>query len=522
MAITYQYRTNEEDLFEDIEVENIDYNIFDSNLENPFVNQILIGEKLSKMQLALVQKCIKLGGAILSAEMGIGKTYIGVALAMAARCIYPDKKVIITAPTNVVKNFKQLVDKASGELCMACNGQADRVAKFKQVYDMVNIFIVTQSFWLNNEDTLKFMYNHVEDFSYCFYDEADSKNAVGFGVYAEFSRLVPIKIVSNATPIDKGVDLVRNLLYSIGATELDRKKFRNKYVDAKYMHNTLVSERVKVEDIYRDFNDKFINKNRADLGIYVKIDTKFHKMFINDIQRSWISRGMRNDLALYSPENKSVMDNLDDYSGCAYPEITKDNIPAFNEVLKILLESPNEKIMIYARNISSINKMADILSLLGYNAYVINGQSSKNAKEISEKFNNDPKGVTLTNIIKGINLDNTTKIILYGTPPDVMQTLYRAIRGREEKSITVDWIYYPEFEYSSLEDARNHISNIDAVTERDTVIINQLDEEMTSLKNYTFIPSNYGRSINDKKEDTINGFVKQIYPSWGQIVDYED
>lgn len=522
MGITYQFRTDEVDMFEKDEYKDINYEIFDSSLENPLVNQLIIGEELSSMQLSLVKKCLELGGSILSAEMGIGKTYIGVALAIIARCLYLDKKVIITAPTNVVKNFKELMDKASGELSMVCNGQADRVYTFKKVYNDINVFIVTQSFWLNNEDTLKFMYNHVEDFSYCFYDEADSKNAVGFDVYTEFSRLIPIKVVSNATPIDKGIDLVRNLLYAVGATNLDKKKFRRKYVDAKYLHNTLVSERVKVEDIYRDFSSNFINKNRADLGIYVDIDTKFHKMFINDIQRSWISRGMRNDLALYSPENKSVLDNLDNYKDCVYPEITKDNIPAFNEVLKILLNSQNEKVMIYARNISSIEKMSMILSMLGYNSYIINGQSSKNAKEISEKFNNDPRGITLTNIIKGINLDNTTKIILYGTPPDVMQTLYRAIRGREAKSITVDWIYYPEFEYSTLEDARNHISNIDVMTERDTVIINQLDEEMRSLKNYTFVPSNYGSSIEDKKNDTINGFVKQIYPTWGQIVDYED
>lgn len=458
--------------------------------KTPLINQILFDTELEPIQLQLVEQIIRNGGGILSAEMGIGKTYIGVALARYMRLLYPDKKVIITAPTNVVKNFKTLIDTALGEIAMVCNGEYHRVELFKKVFKDINIFIVTHSFWLNSDESLKFLYNHIEDFSFTFYDEADSKDAIGFDVYTEFSRRVPLKVVSNATPIGKDTGLVRNLLYAVNATNMSKSKFRSKYVDFKYVGGNLQSERVKINDIYRDFNNYFINKNRTDLGLEVDITTKFHKVFINNTQREWIKREMRKDLAMYCPENKSVVDNIENYDGCPYPEINKDNIPAFAEVLKILIDSSNEKIIIYARNVMSLEKLANISMMMGYTPYVINGSSSSESKTLSEQYNNDPKGIAITNIFKGINLGSTEKIILYGTPPDVMQTLYRSIRGRESKSISVNWIYYPEFEYNILIDTQNHIQNIDKVTKRETELLTSLDEEIQSLQRYNFVPMN--------------------------------
>lgn len=536
--IRYIYNSNTDDKFEEQEEVSFDPEIFrydgsldaDSKekdkelIEDHIVNRLLFynedgsSANLEAFQLDLLYQIIKQKNVILSAEMGMGKTYIGIALARICRLLYPDKKIILTCPTKVVPNFKSGCNTILGELVLTSNGTQDQVDRFIKNYESINIFVVTQSFWLNSSETVEFMYNHANDFSLAFYDEADSVDAVGFNIYSEFSRLVPFKVVSNATPVGKTVDLARNLLYTVSATNLTKKQFIRKYVDQTFMNGTLVSEKLKINDIYRDFAEYYINKNRTDIGADVTINTTFHRLFVNEVQRSWISRGMRADLALYSPENKSVFDRIGDYKGLTAPELNANNIPAVRELLNIIMTNSQDKMMVYIKNLSTINKLQHIITMLGYDVYIINGETKGNTKEISEEYNNNPKALILTNIIKGTNLGNTTRIILYGTPSDVMQSLYRSIRGRVAKNVEVDWIYYPEYDYETLESTRTHISNIDVLTLRDTNIIEQIDDELIALKKYTFVPSNFCQDIYDKKNGTRNGFVQMKYPSYDDMM----
>lgn len=417
---------------------------------------------------------------VLTMEMGTGKTYVCMGLAQIARCLDSSKKGVISVPKNKVEDFKNLIEESLQCNVMVVSGQKPSIDRLAKNFDKVDIIVAQHSFWTHSIHSLMFMYNNVDKFNFSFYDEADGKNAIGFKAFIEFSRLIPISFLANATPIGKDTTLIRHLLYATDATNLSEREFDNRYCDKTFYQGTVTSV-VNVPSIKQDFRQHLINLNRSDIGLKAENNIKFHPMRMSGVQQTWVRQGLRKDIALYSPEvSESANLNIN-----PKPVFSPRFVPALAKMNELLNTKQDMKKIIYVKNTDTIIKLRVLLDAMGYNPYIIDGQHTRTAemqKASEEKYNADSNGIMITNIIKGTNLDTAQHVIIYDTPPDVQQLIFRAIRGIKSKTIEVDWIYYPQEEQGQIEDALEKTKNVADLLGREVDIIPQLEAELRKIK----------------------------------------
>lgn len=471
----------------EINQQTIDFNkIWDENKMN-IVNYMLNGIQLRKEQLETIHNAITAPGmkAIIADEMGLGKTYTCMGLIQIARTLYPDKKIVITAPKNVLKNFEELIKSSIGITPIVVTGQQKDIENLELNFSKHQVILCQHSFWINSLNGLVFMYNNLEKFSMAFFDEADFKEADGFNAYLEFMRELPMGFLSNATPIGENSLLIYNLLYGCGAYNDSYRKFRRKYARQNYDNRNKLEETVLVSNILNSFDRYITVKNRESIGIEVKVNINFYRVLPSKEQMHWMMNyEMPKNLALYSPDTFNMESVPPEKRGPI--NFTPKTMPAAFKMAELLIKNPKKSI-VYVRNTDAIKKTAVIVKNLGKNPYIIDGKHTpkdEDVRRVQDAYNADSNGVMITNIIKGTNLQTARRLIIYNNPSDVQQLIYRMVRGFTSKEVEVDWIYYLGYEEASIKKALEKTKNVSDLLDRNLDIIGQLERELKANERY--------------------------------------
>lgn len=461
------------------------------------INLMLKDIELTKEQIDTVISCLMspTGKMIIADEMGLGKTYTCMGLIQMARLLHPGKKILISTPKSVLKNFENLIKKSTGASVLVSSGRQDDIKSLEKHYKDYDIILVQHSFWINAEKSLLFIYNHVDDFSFTFFDEADFKNAIGFDMFLEFMRLLPMGCVANATPIENNAELIYNLLYGCGATDLKYNRFKNKYSKDIWQNDIFKGIKVFTNKIYNDFKDYITVKNRADIGLSTEVNIDFIKLNPSSEQLSWMESGMTKNLALYSPNTYKNKDEL-----MTPVEVNLRTMPSLKALTDIIIKC-NNKLIIYVKNTKAIREVYNLVKSLGKNPYIIDGKYTKTdsmVKNEENKFNEDDNGIMITNIIKGINLQTALELVVYNNPSDLQQLIYRMIRGFISKEVKIHWIYYKNYEEDSISNILSKTKNVSNLLGRELDIIEQLEKELNPKFKVDAGPVWYNKWLNEK------------------------
>lgn len=462
------------------------------------INLLLSGIELTPEQLDTVIACLMspTGKMIIADEMGLGKTYTCMGLIQMARLLYPNKKILISTPKSVLKNFENLIEKSTGAKVLVSSGRAEDISYLEKHYKDYDVILVQHSFWINAEKSLLFVYNHANDFSFTFFDEADFKNATGFDVFLEFMRTIPMGCVANATPVENNAELIYNLLYGCNATDLKYNKFKNKYSRDIWQNDVFKGTQVFTNKIYSDFKDYITVKNRSDIGLNTEVNIDFIRLNPSREQLSWMESGMTKNLALYSPNTYKNKEEL-----MTPVEVNFRTMPSLKTLADIIIKS-NNKLIIYVKNTKAIQEVYNLVKSLGKNPYIIDGKFTKTdemVKAEENKFNSDDNGVMITNIIKGINLQTALELVIYNNPSDLQQLIYRMVRGFISKEVKIHWIYYKGYEEDSISNILSKTRNVSNLLGRELDIIKQLEEELNPKVKYTQGPVWYNKWLNENK-----------------------
>ena len=446
---------------------------FIANGDTSVFDMLLYGAKLEDIQKELLLDCLSTPEykGIITAEMGLGKTYIGATLTQMALAL-TGKKVLLVVPKNKVKDFYFFCKKVLKVRVIKSSGVKKDVDNLKKNFEKAQVVVVQQSAWIHSMDFNIFMYNKMDEFGLVFYDEAALKDSAGFMAYCEFSRYADMSFIANATPVGKDIQLTYNLLYAVGATDLSLTQFRSRY-SATSFNNGKTTETINIDAIKRDFSQYLINKNRAELGVITTINTKFIKCSPSNIQREWINGSkVRTDLALYSPGTR--------IEGAS----TVATVPALDALVKtVLMSDASTNKIIYTKNTDAIITLSTILKTLGHNVFILDGKhavTEEDKKEVEDNFNNTQGAICITNIDKGSNLGSATEFIVYGIPNDILQTVHRSIRGFKSKEINLTWIYYPQYDKDSMIRVFKTANDSLALLNRQSDVIDSLRREISN------------------------------------------
>ena len=417
-------------------------------------------------------------GTIVTHEMGLGKSYMILYMAIITKLMEPYKKVLITAPSDSIEKITNLVKSNTAYNVMSSTGDARKVERLINEFDNLDIIIVQQSIWSSSVDFHIFMYNNVDKFSINIYDEMASKNAAGGAAFAEMSKHITKTVVLNATVFDNSIDKIYNSLNTVSALRgMTKERFTQKYKITDRKSGKVI---LKTVDLVNDFGKFISNKNRSDLGINIKVNMKFIRITPTEYQKNLIriSNDVRKSLSAPTMLKGFVPDNV--------PLVfTKKEVPSLSAVFYVINQLPkDENLVIYCNYIHAVSRIANELRYNGRDVYLITGESTKTPKEkkdVEDAFNAFKGGIAIITIEKAISLNSAKSMILYEIPQDLSQTIFRIIRGSNDKEVDVYQIYYPMYHLGLLKEKLNTIEANDVALNRNSGIDKQLAMEI----NYT-------------------------------------
>lgn len=466
---------------------------FDDNVDLSVINYCLIGAQLTDEQLVSVKKAVDIEKSIWQVEMGLGKTYMVVGFVNHLLPYWRENgyKCILVAPTNKLIDFVNVLTQHTSAKVLLSTGDKNQLEVLMRDWDYYDVFIVTQSAWTISMDFNIWVFNHKKVINTCIYDEAQGINDVGYMHFLELcKKRAKYVALLNATPVgstssfvterDK-LRVVHNLLYAVCEDvdkNYDKFYFKNTYnIETNSMNP---QKRVLNIDKYKDAYGKyFISSNRQDLGINtIYKSCIFHRCILSAQQTSIVNdsklfNSTDINILLYSPETSDLF------------QLTTSSVPALGELINIIqsYDEYSNKI-VYVKNHSSISTIYEYLKALGYNVFILDGQHTQTHKEknvVEDLFNNTRGGIMITSIDRGSNLSSASHIIIYDTPPDTLQFVARAIRGFNSKEITLDWIYYPEYERDKMLAMYEMIITISEMTDRDIGVLPFLESELKCM-----------------------------------------
>lgn len=421
------------------------------------------------------------GKALITAEMGIGKTYISFGLAQQIRLMYPGKKCLFSVDKAKVNEYLSGIAETVGAQALSVSGEADSVNYFMRHYDKFDFFVVQKSAWYHSLDFCLFLLNHTKDFSLAIYDESSAMSSIGYKIFSEFSRNVDHSFLTNANPVTSEPLQTFNNLRPIGAFEGDYVDFRHKY--AKVNKKTR-KPKLNVDKVKQDFSKYIVNANREDLDVVARVNVEFIRCEMTPAQYDWINKGMATNTAAYSPEtwegDSSVFQ--------AKPVTISKMVPAIMETLELIkrldrTSTEKKNRIIYVKNYIPKIKLKEELEKLGHPCFILDGKVTKTRDEqllAAKKFNDSTNAIILTNIVRGINLGSAHEVIMCGLPPDsgFKQLIFRAIRGLNDKIVDLYIVYYPEFQTNLLAKILEALNNESKLLDRNNNLARRISDEL--------------------------------------------
>ena len=410
-------------------------------------------------QIRVIREMLETPNAVIAVEQGLGKTMITMGFIHLLN-LYKPTKTVITVPKNKIVDFEDAFLKNSNLVPIISTGDAKLVKRLETNFDTTNLIIVSDTAWTHSLDFNILLFNNLDNIDVTIFDEASSIEDKGYLNMCKMARSLPYKYVLNATPINqKNPKMTFNILYSLGLVAGDYNTFRNKYCyfDQKTEMYTLQD----IDTILKTWGKHFIFFNREELGVEVKFNTKFIRCMLNNIQKEYFYKGNGSSELLYSPQTSGLF------------ELSPQTTPALAELIKVVLGNVENNKVIYVKNVIAQSTIKKILLSLGVDCKIFTPNVG-----MEEEFNNKQGAVMIINSDRGINLGSAKDMIIYDTPPDIYQYLYRAVRDLKSKNINLFWIYYPEAEKEKMYHTFNTLKSHLNLENKSLNVLNDLYKEL--------------------------------------------
>ena len=449
--------------------------------------------ELTSPQLEAIKESLLKDKVIWSVEQGLGKTYLAVCLlnALLPQLRREKKKAIICVPQNKLVDFQRHIESKTHAKTITTTGDAKNIERLKKNFSTADCILCTPSAWGSSLEFNCRMFNASYQIGLMIYDEAAGIKDKGYMHFIELSRRFASNVaMANGTPLGSASNFnegnteelrtLYNLLYSIDKVSTAYKTFYKNYTDhVRTAANGLEVRRVNTDRIMDTFGECSVNMNRSDLSISTVYDPcNFHRVYTTKQQ----------EIAL-----ESVQQNGDLVSGILYrPSVCLNygiqplQIAALYKLWQIVNTIPKtNNIIIYARNTDTLMLLKQLFTQSAHRpTVVLDGQHTPKAsdKQLAEDtFNSTPGCIALTNIEKGSNLDAASNIIVYDAPADVLQYIFRGIRGAKSKTIQLDWIYYPYYDNNSMINTLLQIKNTMDLLNRENDLYELLKQELLDV-----------------------------------------
>lgn len=443
---------------------------------NEIYDLLLLKDSLLDFQKDDVSSIISTSkkGSIQTHEMGLGKSYITAMIAILTKILKPEKKILIIAPTDSIGKLTNILEENSVYSIFKTNGEAKRINELIKSFKNIDILVAQFSAIERSLDFHLLLYNNIDLFEAVIVDEAGVKSAFGYKAFTDFTRQTNKTYLMHATLLGEKPEVIYNALYSISAINGLLNQFERKYT--KYSNGERVANSLK---IITDFSDYFVNKNREDLGIDIKINPYFHRMRTTKYQENLIVIAGENRKALSSPT--TLRGSIPNQVKLLF---TKKNIPSLRRLFEIINSyDKTENLVIYLNFKEAMNRIKDELEYLGRQVITISGDDSIEEKQQKEfEFNNTQGAICITTRQKAISLNSANVVILYEVYGDIAQTIYRVIRGDKSKEIDAHIIYYPKYHLESLEKKYRSINSNNIALERTQGIDKRLRAEIMDVR----------------------------------------
>lgn len=447
---------------------------------------------LTDQQLWAIKETLIKEKVIWAVEQGLGKTYLSIAL---CNVLFPyirenRKKIVLCVPSNKLEDFRLHLSGKTYMNIITSTGDASDVSNLKRNFNRVDCIITTPSAWKTSLEFNCLMFNNAHKIYLMIYDEADGVNDKGYMHFLKIARdMATYTAMANATPIGSashfaqgsrtGLMVLYNLLYAIQRVDNKYSTFYNKYTDHVRNDPSGIEIRdVNSDRIMADFGNYFINFNRTDVGASTYYNPcNFHRVNASAPQEealNSIQDGDKKRDILYRP------------GACAAYGILPLQIGALSKLWEVVNMIPRtNNIIIYAKNTDTLQVLRELFSDYGkIPTYILDGQhttTSAQKLEVENKFNSTPGSIILTNIEKGSNLGAASNIIVYDAPADVLQYIFRGIRGADSKCVQLDWIYYPKYDEEPMINSLVQMKNIMSLLHRENTLYSLLLQELQSV-----------------------------------------
>ncbi|MBR1424656.1 DEAD/DEAH box helicase [bacterium] len=392
---------------------------------------------------------------ILADDMGLGKTLQALAVIQKAKEEDGSAPTLVIAPTTVVFNWENEIQKFAPELtCLKLQG-GERKNFFKEI---PNYDIVITSYALVRRDITKL--KNI-DFRYVILDESQNiKNSTSQTAQAVKQLQASHKLALSGTPIENKLEelwsvfdfLMPGFLFSMG-------DFNSHYVNPiMERHDKVVEKRLKLQiypfilrrmkrDVARDLPDKVENIAYCELtdeqkDFYLQVLDSTKEELFKSIEQNGLEKSR---LSIFSALLR--MRQI-----CCHPKLyDKDNVKNVLssgkfEKLKVLLEeivSEGHRILLFSQFVNMLDIIKEWLDKEGIKYEYLTGKT-KDRKGAVDRFNNDNSIPIFLISLKaggtGLNLTGADYVIHYDpwwNPAVEDQATDRAYRIGQTKKVFV-------------------------------------------------------------------------------------
>ena len=462
--------------------DNLDFNILRYLLDTPYE---ILDDQIDDIKSMVMSKKL-----MMTHETGLGKTLLAVgAIATLLPKMRKERKVmIVTAPTNKVAGFANDIQTfIPGVRVITSTGQKPDVDRVIREFENIDVIVCMGSLWASI-DFNYFIFENIDRFIGCIYDEASGVANDAFLVFAEYAnKFFEYTYVMNATPIKTAskLKMTYNLLYTVGA-------FNHNYTLRDFEKDVVIrtgGSRGKGGEVMLNvnrfkelFGKYMLNLSKTDVGVNITGDVQMHKCQLSKVQEDVLFTKFHTKPNLLTSSQERSMDEIL-YNPKSLYQISPMTMPALAKTLELvtarLQDNDVSNVVVYLENVDIKNRFKDMCIILGYDTYMIDGSMNYKEKDAEEeRFKSANKSVMLTNIESASSFPSANAIIIYGFADNIIQTINRLPRGRQDKHIYVDWVYYGVGGLSKLKTQLEMSVENDRLTGRTTMTTKPLFNEI--------------------------------------------
>ena len=378
-----------------------------------------LGE-LRDMQTVGVAHMYYAGSTLLGDEVGLGKTVQIAGLVNILNMEYKEKGkafrwCFLTEKSLVDQIRKKMIQFTGGYVGALDAGEQALVAKYKEDFEAEDKYsIVGPHSLLNSSEFL--IHTAKNPFDLIVIDEGSVLKNTSSDIFKNSKALLAYHkkvIILNATPLEKNAEEFYNQLDLLDNTFLPTKEaFKRRYCKTKKgVFGYEIVGYKNTEEFKEAISLRYLARNREELGAkYVGNEYKIILVPLSKEQKVLMKKTNLYQMVYDYPPN---VDRRIDFN--------IHTTPKAGALLSLLskLDVVNDKALIYCRFKEAQNKLKELLEEEGYSVALLNGTSKvKERNAVLDKFLADGYDVLITNIQKGLDLNNCNNTIMYTIDPN--------------------------------------------------------------------------------------------------------